>query len=250
MIKANYPYIFNVGSPYTRFGVKSILFWNKRDLYIELKDFNHSSCLKSNLIENMEEYNKRFCEKGDELLTLDYIDDIISKFEEYKKINSELSIFQVAYALKYYKECEHTEIVEEVFEFLSENLNVNIYDEPYYTMIIKNYPMKVCKLNGFTFISLNDSPAFVFDGSDDVIQINSNLWNKFIDDILVCKKLKIVGNTTSPDYRFPKFIEDVKFYDGDIKYVYVNDEFVEYDETKHSKDLPKFKKLYDDITIT
>lgn len=249
MMKANYPYTFTIGSPFTRLGVKTILFWNSKDLYIELKDFNHSSSLKDNLIVHMDEYNNKLAKHEDELLTLEYIDEIISKYEEYKKINSELSIFQVAYALKYHKE-ENGEIPNIVFEFLSENLNINLYDEPYYSLVVNDYPIKSCFLNGFTFISLNDSPAFVFDGSDDIIPINNNLYTKFIDDLLVQKKLKFLENTNLQDYRFPKFMEDVKFYAGDIKYVYVNGEFVEYDKNKHSKDLPKFKKLYDDITIT
>lgn len=246
MKEHDYPKVFEIGSETSRAGVRQILYWNVRGLFIEMRGYDINTSLEIHLLENRDAYNARLEEKEKEnlLLTDEFIKEIVTEYNNYREFRSKLSISEVAMNLTYHNEHSHPcPILNSVFEFFQDNMAISLYDEPYYEMIKEKYPMTLCKLHGYDFVALKGCPTFAIDGNADIIPFNGYFYNEFIEDILKCMRVKFDSDTkVDLNYRFPQFIEDVKFYPGDEKYVFVNNKFVLYDENIHTNER-LFKRL-------
>lgn len=244
---SQYPKVFEIGHEATRAGVRQILYWNERDLFIEMRGYDINTPLEVHLFEHREDYNARLEEKEKEnlFLTDEFIKEIVTEYNKYRDFKSKLSISEVAMNLTYHH--EHPEcpgpILNSVFEFFQDNMAISLYDEPYYEMIKEKYPMTICKIHGYDFVALKDCPTFAIDGNANIVPFNGYFYNEFIEDILKCMRVKFENDTkVDANHRFPQYVEDVQFYPGDKKYVFVDNKFVLYDENIH-KNEPLFKRL-------
>lgn len=245
MIQENYPRLIDF-SGFGRYLEQKglVLYWSNRNIYINLVNYNVPDFdLKQNLIDNFEHYNQTI--KDDkEKLTLELIDEVVEKQKAYYDFRRELTATEVSENLNYHRGCEHSLITNEIFEYFNNHYNICLFENRYDEML-KKYDMKECNLEGTIFYSLQDKPAFILDYRNKIIPINKELFNNFIDDMF-----KVLRSDFECDdlenLRYPSFIEDVLFYPNDVKYVCIDDKFVQYDPEIHSSDMHKFKKLKGD----
>lgn len=242
MIQENYPRLIDF-SGFGRYMEQKglVLYWGNRNVYIELLDSKVPDFdLKQNLIDNFDHYNETIKEDK-EKLTLELIDELSEKQKAYYNFRRELTASEVAENLNYHRGCEYSLITNEIFDYFHDNYMISLYESRYDEML-KKYDMKECNLEGTIFYSLQDKPAFLLDHRNKIIPINKELFNNFIDDMFKVLRSDFESDDLD-ELRYPTYVEDVLFYPNDVKYVYVDDKFVQYDPEIHSSDMHKFKKL-------
>lgn len=248
MKQSNYPIIFKSCD-------NEVLKWGDKDIFLvgELNKEYHGDVLA--LIND--------CVLEDEVEKVKpYLDIIQAKHDEYLNWYNSFDYKEASKNLQYYKVIDGKYILSDAYivlkDFMYEKLNISYRSFNDVESLTKNYIEKSITSNTIhssRIYALNGKPFLMLDSPYD--------YNNVVDYTILDEDTFILFYTTAAVFsisdntpfliegsneleKCPPYFENVNFEDGETRYVYVNDEFVPFDENNHDINEPKFKKMIGD----
>lgn len=225
--------------------ITNVLFWEVRDLYIPINtEIKSRSDLHEYLTENMDKINEELPNIPFKLNT-DVILEIVDLYAMYDDFNSELSVEVATELLNYKTSIE--EIPNKVCIYFGDNAGIDLRSSKF-DEVREQFKFAESVLEGTTYYTLNNVITFGIDYYGDMTIINDDQYDSLLTSIFRCIKASLPKAAERPSY--PRYIEDYVFDAGDEKYVFVDNQFVPYDTTRHDENDVMFKRLETYPTVT
>lgn len=244
MKQENYPLIFkNIESEY--------LNWKEKDIFII---GHHNKEYHGNVIAMIND-----CVLEDEIEKVKpYLDVIQSLHDEYMNWYNSYDFKKASLNLNYLPIVEGfivTGAYDTFKDFLNEILNIDYrssFDKPSKVKLLLEKSIASNTVHSTKIYTYNGKPFLLLDSPykyNRVVEYSILDEKTFIDFVTKVQGIALeekINNVIAKSQEVdtcPPYLEDANFDHGEQKYVFIDGQFVVYDENKHSKDQSKFKKM-------